>query len=146
MIDEVHTGSLEISELLGLLCYMFMPEGSKDINDYTGPRIILSSATYADEVVSDFFKNTPLFEIELPHFAVKEVYVPVSDDIAEKVASIIKSELALMREHKQPHHGLIFRPGLREVEDLISYLQDLFFHDEDLWILHVLNSTFPTQV
>lgn len=126
-IDEVHAATTHITLLIGLIKYLFTnPQGQ-----YVGPKIIFSTATFNHGDIIDHFNNIPTYKVEMPSQPIEDIFLnnphnPLRDDPNEQIYNIIRQEMEQWRNSSQKYHGIIFRPGLQEVEDTISYLENKF--------------------
>lgn len=127
MVDEVHSGTVQISLLIGLLRYLL--DNLPDSVFHT--KIVFTSATLNTLDVSRYFSDFPIYKVELERLPITHVYNssftnPLTDDPTPRVIEVIKQELSKMRSNKEQWHGIVFRPGVQEVEDMIQRLEQTF--------------------
>lgn len=134
VIDEVHTGTTDISLLIGLLRYII------DSYDWEfHPRLVFTSATLNQLDVERYFPVVPTHSVELERLPITHIYAERETDLLkenpiQQVYSIVDKELKLMsREKKNSWHGIIFRPGVNEVEEMVSALDKRY--GEQLMVL-----------
>lgn len=148
MVDEVHTGSKDTALLMGLLSYLY-PPGSLNFRD--GPIIIVSTATLENDIINTFYPNfVEKVALNVPMttpYTITNVFLRGPSDARrdplysgkqdgfgsfhELVKGIVLQEIKKSKEardeqgRKFPYHGIIFRPGAYEVEETVSFLQDM---------------------
>jgi len=148
MVDEVHTGSKDTALLMGLLSYLY-PPGSPNFRD--GPIIIVSTATLENDIINTFYPNfVEQITLNVPMstpYKITNVFLqgpsgatrdPLDsrkqagfDSLHELLKTIVLQEITNSKRSKDaqgrkfPYHGIIFRPGAYEVEETVSFLQDL---------------------
>lgn len=123
IIDEVHTGTTDISLLIGLLRYI--------IDTYKWdfhPKLLFTSATLNQLDVERYFPIVPTYSVELERLPITHIYAkqdcdPLKTNPISQVFSIIDKELELMDNEGDIWHGIIFRPGVNEVEEMVSALE-----------------------
>ena len=134
VIDEIHTNSSQITLLVGLLHHLFFRNGN-----YQGPRLLLSTATFNHGDLIDYFPDFPVFEppelqATLP---VASIFLSsernlLTDDPNSEILRIVTDELKVWKESGKKFHGIVFRPGIQEVESTIRALEQAFAIDEPI--------------
>jgi HrpA-like RNA helicase len=124
-IDEVHSATSHITVLIGLMRYLFSN------TQYLGPRIVFASATFNHGDIMDHFPNFPVYKVDIPSYPIEEIFLlnsrdPLKDDCSDDIVRILHEETGKWQTATKKYHGIIFRPGLQEVEDTIEYLEDKF--------------------
>ena len=148
-IDEVHTATSQITLLIGLLrqLYTIDPVGS-----YGGPRLVFSTATFNPTDITNHFPEFPTYKVTLKSHPVQDVYLdqprdPLKDDPLPEIVRIIRSELdRWIGDGGPPHHGIIFRPGMNEVEDTIEELENRFGQDEPIDFYPAYSHLSPSEI
>lgn len=134
-LDEVHSATVDITMMLGLIVYLYPGE-------YAGPKLVFATATFNQGDILKFFPAFPIYKIELPSFPVEIEYSPLIDDplkadISDTVIKIIQKEYqqwqtSVSSVGKKPQsttsvwHGIVFRPGVAEIQSLIDELESAF--------------------
>lgn len=132
-IDEVHTSTVDITLLIGLLNYIFRnPNGT-----FEGPKIIFSTATFNSVDISDFFSEFPIYKITLQAYPVEMIFMekdfnPKSGDVDSEILKIIRKEYEDWTKNAGNYHGIVFRPGVNEVEISIDFLERAFNNDPNI--------------
>lgn len=122
-VDEVHTATSQTTLLIGLVKYIF--------GESKSPKIVFSSATFNINDITDYYTNFPIYKINVPSKTVFEKYLekerdPLKDDPNPLIESLLKEELEQWNKSVKKYHGIVFRPGLLEVETTIEYLEEKF--------------------
>jgi len=146
-IDEVHTGIMEITLLIGLINYIWRDE--KDV--YSGPKVVFSSATFNRGDVFDFFPDFPIFKVDVNRYPVEVKYLPDSFDpnqinIDQKIIEIIRNELDIWVGSKVKYHIIVFRPGVVEVDNTINALFKEFKTDQPIDFYPAYSQLAPTDL
>ncbi len=125
-VDEVHTNTVDITQLVGLINFIFRKDSV-----YQGPKIVFSTATFNHGDIMDFFPDFPIYKVDVNAFPVEikfldEMFDPRKDDVDEKIIKILKSELETWTESKKKYHVIVFRPGVNEVDTTVEALEKTF--------------------
>lgn len=128
IVDEVHSGTIQITLLTGLMNYL-----RTKLQGSFKTRIVFTSATLNHLDVAHHFQDFPTYEVELDRLPITHVYSKserepknMKDDPTEEIIKIIKTELATMEHTHDMWHIIVFRPGVKEVEDLVQNLERRF--------------------
>lgn len=125
IVDEVHTGTTQITELIGQLKYL-----QSNVPGFN-TRIVFTSATLNSMEVERHFKDFPTYEIELDRLPITHIFNkderdPKRDNPTVEIIDIIREELKHMKDHGEMYHIIVFRPGVSEVEELLRLLEREF--------------------
>lgn len=119
IIDEVHTATVDITVLIGLYKYIV---GDKQ----NGPKLIFTSATYNEDLISPFYNDYPIIKLEETNkYNIDTIYISdnfngLKDDPNGLIVKILKREL----EEGKEGHIIVFRPGAYEVLTTVTYIQN----------------------
>jgi HrpA-like RNA helicase len=124
-IDEVHTATSHITVLIGLMRYLIDSEKQKI------PRIVFATATLNRGDIVDYFPEFPVYKADIPSYPIENIFLSkprdlLRDDPNDEIVRIINEELVRWQAAPKKFHGIVFRPGLQEVEDTIEYLESKF--------------------
>jgi hypothetical protein len=125
IIDEAHVGTKGLSMVVGILRYLFQ-DGRPE---YSGPKIVFTSATFNRADVAEHFPTIPVQRISIPRQEVKRAFLqesfdPLVGDVTEKIITYILLERAIWKKTKGiPPIGIVFRPGKKEVDVLLQILE-----------------------
>lgn len=127
-IDEVHTATSYITVLIGLLRYLYN-SGMKL------PKIVFATATLNRNDIVDHFPDFPVYKVNIPSHSIEEIFLQqprdiLRDDPNDEIVRIINEELVRWKTSPKKFHGIVFRPGLQEVEDTIEYLESKFANND----------------
>lgn len=118
VIDEVHTSTSQITLLIGLVKHLF---GS----DKTGPKIVFSTATFNRGDIIDYYPDFPTYKIDFDKegISIEDIYLedrrnPLENDPNFLIEKFAKKELELWKVSAKKYHGIVFRPGIGEVEEI----------------------------
>jgi len=132
VVDEVHSGTILITLLVGLLHYL-----KTKLGDTFNTRIVFTSATMNHLDVSRHFRDYPTYEVELSRLPITHIYMErernpcdLKDDPTEDIIAIISNELKEMNAKRDQWHIIVFRPGVQEVENLVQSLERRFSETE----------------
>jgi HrpA-like RNA helicase len=132
VVDEVHSGTILITLLIGLLHYL-----KTKLGDSFNTRIVFTSATMNHLDVSRHFRDYPTYEVELARLPITHIYSSyerdpcnLKDDPTEDIIAIIRKELKEMDAKRDQWHIIVFRPGVQEVENLVQSLERQFGETE----------------
>jgi len=132
VVDEVHSGTILITLLIGLLHYL---QGK--LGDSFNTCIVFTSATMNHLDVSRHFRDYPTYEVELARLPITHIYSAyerdpcnLKDDPSEDIIDIIRKELKEMAVKRDQWHIIVFRPGVQEVENLVQSLERQFSETE----------------
>lgn len=144
IVDEVHTGTTQISELVGLLKYV------KTHMDSFDTRIVFTSATMNCTDVSRCFTDFPVHEVVLDRLPITHIYLakehnPRTDDPTQEILSIIRKELDNMAATGDMYHLIIFRPGIQEVEKLVQLLEKKI-DANDAYVIQAYSDLAPEEL
>jgi len=119
IIDEVHTSTVEISLLIGLLKYLDLKI-----------KIVFASATFNHSDILSFYPKFPIYRVELDRLPIEHIYLkshvdPLKSDPAPFIVDIISNEIKLLTPDNV-FHGIVYQPGSQEVEKLIQTLEREF--------------------
>lgn len=125
VVDEVHTGTVQITELTGQLKYIktHVPEFNT--------RIVFTSATLNCMDVARHFKDFPTYNVDLDRLPITHIYSqcerdPKRDDPTKDIMDLIRAELKHMKLNNELYHIIVFRPGVKEVEEIVQLLEREF--------------------
>lgn len=136
-IDEVHTGSTQITMLLGLLRFLYfnINEGTavpKDNLKVQPPRLVFSTATFnSGDIITYFGTNLNIFKVEGKTKFIQDIFMKKSRDILKydpmnDIEIIIKYEYQMWVTSTKKYHGVIFRAGQLEIEETVRILSNKF--------------------
>jgi hypothetical protein len=147
IVDEVHSGTTQITQLIGLLSNLQTRFGAS-----FKTHIVFTSATMNHLDVSRHFTGFPTYEVELKRLPITHVYSErerdprnTKDDPTEDIIRIIRKELRSMSAGGSSKasaggsskaaapdiwHIIVFRPGVQEVEDLVQNIERQFDETE----------------
>lgn len=134
MVDEVHSGTVQTTFLIGLLNYLRTVLGSS-----FKTHIVFTSATLNHLDVARHFQDFPTYEVDLSRLPITHVYLApeqerdprnLKDPPTEEIITIIRQELDKMSGRPDMWHIIVFRPGVQEVEDLVQNLEIRFNNTE----------------
>jgi HrpA-like RNA helicase/SAM-dependent methyltransferase len=128
-IDEVHTSTSQITLLIGLIRHLFNERGQ-----YNGPKIVFASATFNHGDIMDHFKDFPVYRVSIESKPVQVNFLPpttkydqIKDDPNPYIIQYIQNELERWQQQGGiPYHGIVFRPGVVEVEETIEKISRAF--------------------
>ena len=145
-VDEVHTATSQITLLIGLIRYIFTID-----NVYTGPKIVFSTATFNHGDIMDHFSNFPIYRVELENMPIEDIYLetfndPMGSNPNVLIAEIIKKELVKWKNSHKKYHGIIFRPGIFEVESTIEYLYQVFKKEDNIEFYPAYSNLTPDEM
>lgn len=149
-IDEVHTSTSHITLLIGLMRYLFTTPGGQ----YIGPKLVFSTATFNHGDIVDHFNDFPVYTVEVQAFPVETIFLPpnshhnpLRDDPNPLIVKIIREELARFKlDPTRPYHGIVFRPGVTEVEETIEALEEAFPVGEPIEFYPAYSSLAPAEI
>lgn len=131
-IDEVHAATSDITVLIGLVRYLFTDNVD---GQYKGPKIVFATATFNHGDIIDHFPEFPVYKVEIATQPIEDIFLiggmatnrdPLRDDPSDEIIKIIREEMVRWQTAFKKFHGIVFRPGLQEVEDTIEYLESKF--------------------
>jgi len=145
-VDEVHTATVDITELVGLVNYIFRTESG----EYRGPKLIFSSATFNHGDIFDFFPQFPIYKVETNAYPVQVIFLenqfdPLRDDVDDVIIPIIKDEFNRWLSERN-YHGIIFRPGVNEVDTTLEALEKAFQNEENIEFYPAYSRLAPTDL
>ena len=144
-IDEVHTGTTDITVLIALLRYLFTYQ-----NKYIGPKIVFATATFNHGDIMDHFPDFPIYRIQDVTKPIQDIYLdvardPVRDDPTSEIVRIVKIEYERWLSGEKVH-GIVFRPGANEVEDTIDALESSFPKDAQIEFYPAYSGLTPQEI
>ena len=144
-IDEVHTGTTDITVLIALLRDLFVYQGV-----YRGPKIVFASATFNHGDIMDHFPDFPVYRVQDVTKPIQDIYLdnprdPVRDDPNPEIIRIVKAEYERWLAGEKVH-GLIFRPGANEVEETIEALDAAFPKDAKVRFTPAYSGLTPQEI
>lgn len=141
-VDEVHTGSTQITVLLGLLKYMFFDTENSEKNTIhivvkknlivPPPRLVFSTATFnSGDIVTYFGTDLNIFKVEGKTKFIQDIYMTKSRNVLKhdpmpEIEIIVKFEYGMWLTSDLKYHGVIFRSGQLEVEETVRILSNKF--------------------
>lgn len=137
-VDEIHTATVEITLLIGLINFLFQ--------NSEGPKLVFSSATLNSADVFDFFPTFPIYKVNINRYPIEVIFLsepfdPKRDDVDEKIIPIVRKELAQPRGH-----GIIFRPGVFEVDTTLEALEKAFSHQDEIEFYPAYSRLTPAEL
>lgn len=128
VVDEVHSGTVQITLLVGLLNYIRTRVGSFHTH------IVFTSATLNHSDVQRHFPEFPTYNVDLARLPITHIYMEterdvVRDDPTDHIIRYIRHELREMERKQDMWHIIVFRPGVQEVEELLTRLERTFGMD-----------------
>lgn len=149
-VDEVHTSTSHITLLIGLVRFLFTTPGGQ----YIGPKLVFLTATFNHGDIIDHFADFPVYTVSVQAYPVETIFLPpgtrhnpLRDDPNPLIVSIIRQELARFKlDPSRPYHGIIFRPGVSEVEETIEALEGAFSVDEPIEFYPAYSSLAPAEI
>jgi len=147
-IDEVHTSTSQITLLIGLIRHLFTDQGS-----YNGPKIVFASATFNHGDIMDHFRDFPVYRVQIQSQPVEVFFLPpgnrhnpMRDDPNPLIIERIREELTRWQtQGGVPYHGIVFRPGVLEVEETIEKLISAFGEDT-IQVLPAYSQLTPAEL
>lgn len=135
-IDEIHTGNLETTLLMGLLSYIFPTTSFRE----AGPKIVFASATLNQEDIIQFYSRFPVYSIDMNRFPVEEKFLrepfdPLRDEVNDKIIEVVKAEFTTWNSQPKKFHIIVFRPGVYEIEKTIEVLEKAFLESDPIEFL-----------
>ena len=146
-VDEVHTATVDITLLIGLINYVFrLPTGQ-----YAGPKIIFSTATFNHGDIMEFFPSFPIYQVSVNMFPTETIWLqeefdPKKDDLDDKIESIIRQELNRWSQSEKKYHVIVFRPGVNEVDNTLEYLQNSFEESDPVEFYPAYSRLTPDEI
>jgi HrpA-like RNA helicase len=146
-IDEVHAATSHITLLIGLIRYLF----TNSEGEYVGPKIVFTTATFNHGDIIDHFDKFPVYKVEIPSQPIEDIFLtkpsnPLRDDPNEDIYQIVRQEMERWKNAPRKYHGIIFRPGLQEVEDTIEYLENKFSSEDPIEFYPAYSSLDPVEL
>jgi len=150
IIDEVHASTCQITLLIGLLRYLYTDKTGK----YTGPKIVFSTATFNHGDIVDHFPEFPVYQIEGENKPITDIFLteprnPLKDDPNPEIERIVREELNRWRQlppSEKRYHGIVFRPGVQEVEETIEYLERRFDLTDPVVFFPAYSQLSPAEI
>lgn len=145
-IDEVHVATSYMTLLIGLIRYLYKVD-----NKYTGPRIVFLTATFNHGDIMDHFENFPVYQVTMENKLIEDIFLPtprdiIRDDPNSEIEKIVRKEMTRWLSSPKKYHGIIFRPGLNEVEDMIDYLESRFISNEPIEFYPAYGNLSPNEL
>ena len=149
-VDEVHTSTSHITLLIGLVRFLF----TSPAGQYIGPKLVFSTATFNHGDIMDHFADFPVYTVTVQAYPVETTFLPpgtqhnpLRDDPNPLIKEIVKKELAQFKlDPSRPYHGIVFRPGVIEVEETIEALENAFSADEPIDFYPAYGSMPPEEI
>lgn len=125
IVDEVHSGTVQITLLVGLLNYI-----RTNLESFS-THIVFTSATLNHSDVQRHFNDFPTYNVDLQRLPITHVYMETErnvtrDDPTDQIIKYIRQELREMQTKGDMWHIIVFRPGVQEVEELVTKLERTF--------------------
>uniref|UniRef100_A0A6C0J515 Helicase n=1 Tax=viral metagenome TaxID=1070528 RepID=A0A6C0J515_9ZZZZ len=122
VIDEIHTGTTHITLLMGLLRYI--------IDKYEWKfhtKLVFTSATLNQLDLERYFSDVPVYNVKLDRLPITHIFSsndtnPIKGSSIAEICDIVDKELELMKKSGNMWHGIIFQPGVAEVEKTTTAL------------------------
>ena len=144
-IDEVHAATTDITVLIALIRYLFTSKGV-----YSGPKIVFASATFNHGDIMDHFKDFPIYKVPTITHPIEDIFLdktrdPIHDEADTEITRIVKEKFAEWKAGKKVH-GIIFRPGVNEVENTIEALEANFPASDPIEFFPAYSSLTPQEI
>jgi HrpA-like RNA helicase len=148
-IDEVHVATSHITVLISLLRFLYFDSVSS-LNE-KGPKIVFASATFNQGDIVEYFPKFPIYKVEIPSWPIEDIFLLnqrdlLKDDPSDEIIRIIREELGKWEGATKKYHGIVFRPGLQEVEETIEYLESKFNANDPIEFYPAYSNLDPKEI
>lgn len=145
-IDEVHAATSHITLLIGLVRHLFTTD-----EGYKGPRIVFATATFNHGDIMYHFPEFPVYKVDVPSMPIEDIFLTtphdiLKDDPNEEIIRIVRQEMVRWQSSPKKFHGIVFRPGLQEVEDTIEYLENKFAATDPIEFYPAYSNLGPVEI
>src|SRR5690625_1907458 len=111
-IDEIHNMTIQTTLLIGLVSHYNYPV-----------KIALMTATFNPADVNPFFPDIHYIDIPVSNYPIEEIFLEDSHDPLHNDPDFMIRDII---EKERGNNGIVFRPGVKEIKETISYLKSHF--------------------